>query len=49
MGHIIFDLLIVLADILVIFDKDSPETLKRLALLAIILLMISIILRLLNI
>lgn len=42
MGHIIFDLLIILGNIWVVFDKDVDKPLKRLALTAIILLVISV-------
>lgn len=48
MGHIIFDLILILANIWVIFDKDSPEVLKRFALLGVILLGIYVILQVLE-
>lgn len=48
MGPIIFDLIIILGDILVLFDNDTPEFLKYLAVLAIILLTISIAIRVLR-
>lgn len=48
MKNIIFDLLLILVDSWVIFDKDSPKTLKYLALLGIILLIISIAMRVLS-
>ena len=48
MKKIIFDLLVILADAWVIFKKDSPKPLKYLALLAIILLIISITMRVLS-
>ena len=49
MGHIIFDLVLILAGIWVIFDKDSPVVLKRLALLGVILLVIYVTLQILGI
>lgn len=48
MKNIIFDLLMILAESWVIFDKDSPEVLKRFALLGIILLEIYVILQVLE-
>ena len=48
MKNIIFDLLIILAGGWVIFDEDSPKTLKYLALLGVILLIISITMRVLS-
>jgi hypothetical protein len=48
MGYIMFDLVIILGDILVLFDDNTPVFLKYLAVLAIILLTISITMRILN-
>jgi len=42
MGRIIFDLVLILANIWIIFDKDSPTSLKRFALLGVILLTLSV-------
>ena len=48
MGKIIFDLLLILADIWVIFDKETPKLLKCLALFAILILIICVTLQVLK-
>ncbi len=48
MGRIIFDLLIILGNIWVISSKDSTKLSKRLSLLAIILLTVSVIMQVLE-
>lgn len=49
MGRIVFDLLIILGNIWVITDEDMPKISKRLSLLAVVLLVISVILQVLDI
>ena len=48
MGQIIFDILLILVDAWIIFDEDTHKLSKCLALLAIILLSISVILHMLE-
>lgn len=48
MGHIIFDLILILANIWVAFDKDTPKPLKRFALLGVILLLVYVIIQILE-
>lgn len=48
MKNIIFDLILILANIWVIFDEDSPKPLKRFALLGVILLLVYVIIQVLE-
>lgn len=49
MGETIFQLILILISLWVLFDKDSPKPLKGLSLLGIILLVISVTARTLGI